>query len=57
MAVEIEIELEGVTNTLVYYRSRRAISINNVVFIWPRKKSGNPEGKEDAKTAVSTDRM
>jgi len=57
MAVEIEIELEGMTNTLVYYRSRRAISINNVVFIWPRKKSGNPEGKEDAKTAVSTDRM
>jgi len=46
MTVEIEIELEGMTDTLVHYRSRRAISINNVAFIWPREKSGNPLGKE-----------
>jgi len=45
MTVEIEIELEGMTDTLVYYRSRWAISINNVLFILPREKSGNPPGK------------
>jgi len=46
MTVEIKIELEGMTDTLVYYRSRSAVSINNIVFIWSWEKPGNPLDKK-----------
>ena len=46
MTVEIEIELNGMTDALVYYRSRRAIPVNNVALIWPREKSGRPLDKQ-----------
>lgn len=46
MTVEIEIKLNGMTDALVYYRSRRAIPVNNVALIWPREKSGRPLDKQ-----------